>query len=396
MSSGVCATLDNSGTAEAHRPRILCVDDDRLVLEGLEVHLGWDYELSLATSGEKGLEFIRNNDPYAVIISDMRMPGMDGAEFLSRVHRESPDSTRMLLTGQADMEATIAAVNKGHIFRFLHKPCPPDVLLPSIRDALRQYELILSERELLAKTLNGTVKVLTEVMGLTTPIAFNRANALKAYVKHMCQRLGIEDTWQYELAASLSQLGCIALPPEVLDKLYTGLDLLAEEKVMLDDHPNTGKRLLEQIPRLELVAQMICRQKKPEAWKEADAAQTAPEQVALGSNMLAVALAVDDLVLGGAKCDEAARSLLKSRSKLNATLLEAMCEFSGYAAPEIVRSLMLKELTLIMIPDEDIVTKTGNTVVPKGQELTRAILERLHNFSKGVGIAEPIRVRFRK
>ena len=108
--------------------KILFVDDEPAILRSYQRYIGLDYEVDTALGGEKGLEMLEENGPYGVVVSDMRMPGMNGAEFLSVVRQNFPESVRMLLTGQADMSDTIDAVNNGRIYRFLTKPCPPETL----------------------------------------------------------------------------------------------------------------------------------------------------------------------------------------------------------------------------------------------------------------------------
>src|ERR1035437_4870481 len=105
-----------------HKPRILFVDDDPLALEGLSRSVYREFKADLAEGPEAGLEKVKNDGPYIVVVSDMRMPVMDGAEFLSRVRTRAPASTRVILTGYPDMEAAMRAVNEGKIFRFLKQP----------------------------------------------------------------------------------------------------------------------------------------------------------------------------------------------------------------------------------------------------------------------------------
>src|SRR5262245_28427095 len=101
--------------------RILCVDDEPNVLAGYQRQLRKHYDIEIAQGGEQGLAAIQEKGPYAVIVSDMRMPGMNGAQFLARAKELAPHSVRMLLTGYSDQKAAISAVNDGHIFRFLTK-----------------------------------------------------------------------------------------------------------------------------------------------------------------------------------------------------------------------------------------------------------------------------------
>src|SRR5690606_11680562 len=108
-------------------------------------------DVETASNGPEALTLIENSEPFAVVISDMGMPGMDGTTFLEKVRQATPDSVRMILTGQAELESTIAAVNLGRIFRFLTKPCKSDELLASVEAGIEQYELVVSRKELLEK-----------------------------------------------------------------------------------------------------------------------------------------------------------------------------------------------------------------------------------------------------
>jgi DNA-binding NtrC family response regulator len=134
---------------------ILFVDDEPAVLESYKRMLHREFRVDIATGGEKGLEAIQTAGPYAVVVSDMRMPGMNGAQFLAHVRSSAPDTVRMLLTGYTDLDAAIQAVNEGNIFRFLTKPCEKTILAKSLTSGLVQYRLITAERDLLENTLMG-------------------------------------------------------------------------------------------------------------------------------------------------------------------------------------------------------------------------------------------------
>lgn len=132
-------------------PRVLCVDDEPAVLEGLMNQLGELYQISTAVGPTEGLRMVSESEPFHVVVSDLRMPMMDGTQFLGRVRSISPETVRVLLTGYADVEAAIAAVNHGHIFRLLTKPCAPDTLRRAIDDCLKQYRLETADRRLLER-----------------------------------------------------------------------------------------------------------------------------------------------------------------------------------------------------------------------------------------------------
>lgn len=119
--------------------KVLLVDDDAMVLAGLKRQLRKQFCIEAALSGEEALNLIAENGPYAVIVSDFLMPGMNGIEFLCRVKQTSPDTVRMMLTGSADMSTAIQAVNEGSIFKFHPKPCPAETLAAAIQSGIDEY-----------------------------------------------------------------------------------------------------------------------------------------------------------------------------------------------------------------------------------------------------------------
>ena len=131
------------------KDKILLVDDDAMVLAGLKRQLRNHFSIDTALSGEEALKQVQENGPYAVIVSDYMMPGMNGIEFLSYVKKSDPDTVRMMLTGTADMPTAIRAVNEGSIFQFHPKPCPADTLCQAIESAIGEYrKVIYHQKEL--------------------------------------------------------------------------------------------------------------------------------------------------------------------------------------------------------------------------------------------------------
>src|ERR1700729_3279018 len=135
--------------------RVLFVDDEPNVLEGIQRTLRKQVELKTASSGAEALRLIGESGPFALVVSDMRMPVMNGAQFLAKVREQEPDTVRMILSGQADFQSTIAAVNEGPIYQFLRKPCPSEELLAAVQDGLNQHRLLTVEKVLLEQTLSG-------------------------------------------------------------------------------------------------------------------------------------------------------------------------------------------------------------------------------------------------
>jgi len=142
--------------------KILFVDDEPNVLAGFQRQLHNLFSIETALGPEAGLTALKEWRNYSVVVADMRMPGMNGVEFLSRIKVSAPDVVRIMLTGNADQATSIEAINQGNIFRFLNKPCSTEKLTEALESAIRQHQLITAERDLLENTLCASIKVLTD------------------------------------------------------------------------------------------------------------------------------------------------------------------------------------------------------------------------------------------
>ncbi len=237
--------------------RVLCVDDDEAVLSGIGIYLRRQFHFYTATSGAEALELIEKEDEFSVIVSDMRMPGMNGAEFLEKVRTVSPRSTRLLLTGESNLKDAISAINDGQIFRFLTKPTPPKTLTAAIEDAHRHHQLLLAEEVLLEQTLKNSIRAITDILALANPVASGRASQIGNLVGELAalsdQTLG----WEIEVAAMVSQLGSVTLDSSLAQRYYGGAVLDEEELRQIRSIPETAAKLLESIPRLEGVLAIL-------------------------------------------------------------------------------------------------------------------------------------------
>jgi CheY-like chemotaxis protein len=373
--------------------RVLFVDDEPHVLEGIQRALRKQVELQTASSGAEALRLIQDSGPFAVVVSDMRMPAMNGAQFLAKVREQEPDTVRMILSGQADLEATIAAVNEGHVYRFLTKPCPTDRLLAALEDGLNQHRLLTAEKVLLEQTLSGAVKMLIEILGMVSPAASSRAARLQRYTIELSVALGLASHWEWGLAAFVSQIGCVTLPKEMLFNVEAGQTLNDEEQRLYDSHPEVASKLLAAIPRLEDVAAIVRTQfgslntddlpDDPGQWDSRKAGQV----------LLRAAIEYDRLVSRGASCDSAINTLRQSTLKFPWSVLKALARVSKTPKGTVVRQIRLTDLTVGMTLDEDLVSPKGIRLVPSGAEVTTTLMIRLTSIAGGVGVAEPFRVR---
>jgi response regulator RpfG family c-di-GMP phosphodiesterase len=373
--------------------KILFVDDEAAVLDGYKRILYREFDVNTAGSGDEGLALIRDQGPYAVVISDMRMPGMNGAQFLALVRREAPDTVRMLLTGYTDLDAAMDAVNEGNIFRFLTKPCEKAVLTKAINAGLDQYHLVTAERELLEKTLMGSIKVLAEVLSAASPEAFGRSTRIARYVRHLVAKLGLPSPWRFEAAAMLSQLGCVTLDSEVIKGSYVGENLSPEDRNRFAAHPQVARELLVNIPRLEPVAWMIGQQLTRDT-RQNDTRSPAPtdETIVLGARILRLAVAMDNLRMRGISEAGVLAKAREQRGEFGSDLIDALAGIEPETAKTELRKVSTSKLTTGMILQQEITTKTGMLVVPSGQEITQALLIKLNNLSQMGTIGKDIMV----
>jgi response regulator RpfG family c-di-GMP phosphodiesterase len=365
--------------------RILCVDDEPNILEAYQRALRRQFRLDTALSGDQALDMVSKSGPYAIVVSDMRMPGMDGVRLLAKVHEVSPDTVRIMLTGNADQQTAIDAVNEGHIFRFLTKPCSPEILAKSLCAGLEQYRLVCVEKELLEKTLVGSVQAMADILTMLNPLAFSRASRVQKLAKRLAVTLGIADSWQVEIAATLSQVGCITVPEETLHKVYHGINLTSEELRVFQAHPQVGHSLISRIPRLETVAEIIRYQEKFYDGKGVPVDGVKEDRIPIGSRILKVALDYDKLLQKGMPVS---RVMLEMESRIDAydpDVVNALVKIRESDAESEIVTVEIDEVKLNMIIAQDILSSKGLLLVSKGQEVNSSVLMRLRNFcSKGV------------
>ena len=374
--------------------KILLVDDEPRVLAALKRFLPSQFFIETAESGKLGLEIIDRVGPFAVVVSDYQMPGMNGVQFLAEVKKGAADTVRLMLTGNADLQTAVDAVNEGSVFRFLLKPCPSKTLISAIQAALEQRRLVRAEKELLEKTLGGIVQALTEILSLVNPAAFSRTSRIVSVINHIVRRLNLPDLWQYQLAGLLSQIGCVTLPTELLEKVYDRDVMSEEEKKMFSSHPKVAGKLLANIPRLEKISKIVESQKQ-RFFDNGDAPlkdDTVPD---LGTRILNAALAYEYLSVKDTPKDTAL--LMMQRQKFDPRILETLADYQlkleNVKKAKVIRRLKVCDLKAGMVAGEDIRSRNGLLLIPSGHEITSTSLARLINFAWEGGVVEPVRVR---
>jgi response regulator RpfG family c-di-GMP phosphodiesterase len=378
--------------------RILCVDDDPNILAGLQRTLRRQFTVDVALGGEQALAAIDEHGPYAVIVVDMRMPGIDGIELLQRVRVRTPDTIRIMLTGNADQKTAIEAVNQGHVYQFLTKPCPPNALTDALEKGLAQYRVVAAERELLENTLNGAIKLLTDILSLSDPQSFGRGQILKDYVRHFSGTFEYPSLWELELAGMLSPIGCVSVPDAINQKVRSGFGLSGDERDVLARVPKIGAELLENIPRLGGVARIVLYQSKHFDGSGFPVDAVSGLNIPLGARILKV---LSDLVQLEAKKIPKFRALEQMQQRLgwyDPAILAAACACFNADLPgltrvgKITRAVGWQELRAGQTLHSDVRTVEEVLIVTAGTRITPVLMERLKNFAQIGGLKEPIEI----
>ncbi len=356
--------------------KILLVDDDNNILDGYRRSLRREFEMETAPSGREALKLIAEAGPYAVVVSDMRMPEMDGIQLLSMIRAQSPDTIRIMLTGNADMDTAIDAINEGAIFRFLNKPCSKEAMAKTLTAGLVQYGLVMAEKQLLEQTLSSCIQVLTEVLSLVNPAAFGRAERARRYIHHVVTAMKLGNPWQYEVAAMMSQLGCVTLAPETIEAVYSGEALTPSEQKQYDSHPGVAYDLLSKIPRLEAIAWMIEHQNRPII----DPNESESPDICMGAEILRLVLAYERLIHKGSSRTEAVHLLTRQNPNFNREFFQALVALDPNAEAGEIRNCRVEELAPGMIVQQEVRTHDGALLVSKGQEVTPTVIFKLKNF----------------
>jgi response regulator RpfG family c-di-GMP phosphodiesterase len=366
--------------------RILFVDDEPHVLDGYKRILHQDFQVTTTGSGEDAIAEIEKTGSFQVVVSDMQMPGMNGIQLLSRVRQMAPNTVRVVLTGHADIETAMNAVNEGAVFRFLTKPCSGGVLKKTLTACLLQHQLITAEKELLENTLMGAIKVLADMLSLASPAAFGRSLRINRFVQHMVRELRLEMPWRYEAAAMLSQFGCITLEPELLDAAYCGQAMNPEEQVHFNTHPAVARDLLANIPRLEGIAWIIGQQL---GTGSADSHVSASMKTS--AQILQVAIAFDKLK-GQNRSDHQAIAELQASHKFDAKIIHTLATLEPAASQADARLVEVCDLEPGMIVNEEIRSTIGLLLAGKGQEVTYPLVVRMKNFHRRQLISNKVSV----
>lgn len=388
------STMAPPAPSTGARAKLLLVDDEVAILDALRRQLRGKFDVSTASGADEALALLAAEGPFAAVLSDMHMPGTDGATFLAEVRILAPETVRLLLTGQADVAMAAAAVNDGQVFRFLTKPCPPETILTALAHAVEHYRLVRVEKDLLEKTLRGAVQSLIDVLALAHPAAFSRAVRISQIVTELSEAMTGRRDWEAEVTGLLAQIGAVTLPVQVLEKMDNGLPLSREERAMLAKVPGTSQDLLANIPRLENVVAAIGHQRLRYDGMGGPPEAPRGDDIPLVSRVLRVALDFDTLRSQRLPPVAAIARLRSAEGDYDPAVLdawEALHAVEG-VAEELPVQVAVAELRTGMVLMEDVHNTAGMLLLGRGNVVTEAVIRRLENHVRQSGIRGSILV----
>lgn len=360
--------------------KILFIDDEKNLLDGIRRQLRKDYQMVMAVGGEEGIRTMIHDGSFAVIVSDFHMPKIDGVKVLRVAKKCCPDAVRVMLSGMADLNIAIDAVNQGNIFRLLTKPCTREMLVSVLDASLGQYRLRQGEKMLLENTLKGSISVLVDILSLTNPVAFSRAKRISYLAAQVATLIELPDSWRVEVAALLSQIGCVTIPPDTLEKVYTNQDLSAVEKTMLQTFPIVGHDLISKIPRLENIADMIANQHAAYSKESRDVAWEDREICVVGAEILRVVIDFDSLLSRGESRANTFKELYRRVDVYNPKLLDVLKQIAIPEVEKIVSRVEIERLKIGMVLEEDVRSFRNVLLAKKEQVLNETMLIMFANY----------------
>lgn len=381
--------------SEKPAPRILVVDDETRLLNALRRVLPRSWEIATESDPLEAVARMQREKDFSVVMTDYKMPHMNGLQLLKEAKRHLPQAIRLMLTGYADLETALAAVNDGLVFRILTKPCDRDTIVLGLRAAVVQYQLVQSERELLEETLKGTVELLVDLQALQTPDVCHLNNQLRSLSLEVAQILGARDIWAIEVAAILAHLGLFACPQNFARKYLTGQPLDKEERTTLEQIPQISARMVSHIPRLEPVAEIIALHRRHFDSPAAMGEERKGKSIPLGARILH---AVNDylrLEKSGAERSLCLYTLRHATGYYDPDVLTALESVVAQrtqttAKPSQKRYLSLEELKAGMRLAEDLCSTDGLLLLPAGLEMQLNHLARMQNFARTIGVRTPV------
>jgi len=299
---------------------------------------------------------------------------MNGAVFLEKVRAQDKEVVTILLTGQANFDDLCEVVRRGEIFRLLGKPCPPEVLSKNLEQALRQYHLIRSEKDLLEKTLNGTISAMSTLLSAAMPLFHGRAERVKQLALETSRELNMPSEWRLQVAANFCYLGHLTLPDEAQEKVYFGESIPPSLSELVDGLPQFVSEILGGIPRLNKVRKII-------EYIPADyVGETEEDEVRKLASIIRISQVYDQMESAGCSKSEIFEKLRQQESSFAPGVLDALAHSRVLSGGVIdPKTIQLNELRPGMRLLEDI-RVDGKLLGSAGSMVSLSLVQTIRSY----------------
>lgn len=414
---------------------VLCVDDETNILSALKRTLrGGGLCVLTAISGEHALKMM-SEMPVDLIISDMRMPGMDGAQLLEQVRERWPQTVRILLTGHADMPSTVAAINRGQIYRYLQKPWNEPELLASVHSGLERLSLqrerdrlealtqtqntelaslnnaletrvqertaeLQAARDQLQRHYLKSIKVFANLLELRSGQLAGHGRKVAELAREIARKMGLSETQvlQVFVAGLMHDIGLLGLDDALLAKPLS--KFTAEERARYEEHPAKAEQLLMALDDMQPLLPLIKAHHERHDGKGFPA-RLAGDAIPLGARILAVADAFDDLQNGHLAVPvtrEEARTLMKlgRGSQFDPEVLDVFLHLTEPERPKTATAGMALPTDALepeMVLAADLVSAKGILMLTAGHRLTASLIRRIRDFELREGSKFEVQIR---
>lgn len=368
--------------------RILLVDDDRDLLHAIGDGLTASFEVETVADPAKALELLSGGQDFAVVVADMRMPGMSGLELLRQARSIAPNVSRMMLTCLEDAQTAIAAINEGNVCRYLTKPCSLPVLEAAIREALNYRQSIHHLLESQFRMLSGTVEVLAKVIQMVKPETHTFAQRLSQRTRELALEMHHPEFWELEVAAMLAPLGAIGASAQTLQQ--------GTATAFSGDFPQAAAALLRQIPRMEKIASSLAYLGKNFDGSGLPRDGVAGTQIPVGARMLRVVRDLEERVSTGQTAAEALGLMQQTAGVYDPSILMAAVACFG-TAPE-TESMIVTPVAWDALQEgdtlaDDIPSESGSLLLTRGCRVTPNLKRMLQEMAARGRMSESVRVR---
>ncbi|MBD8892228.1 HD domain-containing phosphohydrolase [Roseibium litorale] len=377
--------------------QILVVDADAKVLSAFERVFAEQYRVVTFDAPEAALAWLKENPGVAVVVSAINLPGMGGISFLCSCEMMAPLAARILLTAEKSLDVVKQAVNSGHVFMMLTKPCSQAELTAAVQSGMAQHRRSLLERSVLERTLSGSVKLLIEMLSLFHSEAFRRTAVMRPQAMRIAQRMGLKKTWELDMAVMFSPLGEALLPKEILARYRSAKPLTDQQREILARAPAQTRDLLKNIPQLDRVAECLYLSNRGFDGSGFPVDGPVGTDIPVTSRILKV---LTDLWFASPETgvDAAAfEALAINRRQYDPEILkiarEELLDQSGETRDRAITLCYIRALRPGDVLVDDVLSEGSHELVlSRGHQLTGTTIRRLDHYNHVSGIRQPIRV----